>query len=101
MTSAFPTPTPFSEEGMTLRDYFAAKAMQSIIAKEPFKFKNVTHQEIAEATVSLAYGAYCYADAMLAERGNSESIKDKEIAELRKMYDDLNAEYQAYCTNQG
>ena len=49
-------------EGMTLRDYFAAKAMQSFAAKEtqiwPERF---------------ASNAYAVADAMLAERekGNS------------------------------
>jgi hypothetical protein len=46
--------------GMTLRDYFAAKAMQSILAREDGKF-----------TTTLEYvggKAYQYADAMLKAR---------------------------------
>lgn len=45
--------------GMTLRDYFAAKAMQALL----------THgQGLATERTKLACGAYAYADAMLAER---------------------------------
>jgi hypothetical protein len=47
-----------SEPGMTLRDYFAAKAMQGISA-------NSTYDMRAEAT---AQWAYMQADAMIAER---------------------------------
>ncbi len=46
--------------GMTLRDYFAAKAMQSILAREDGRF-----------TTTLEYvggKAYQYADAMLKAR---------------------------------
>ena len=53
---AFPT---MEDDGMTLRDYFAAKAMQAMIIKPPPEAK--TGAEI----VSLAYVA---ADLMLAER---------------------------------
>lgn len=55
---AFPTVgSQYShEEGMTLRDYFAAKAMQSFI-------------EIGTTfDSSVARDSYRYADAMLAER---------------------------------
>ena len=48
------------QEGMTLRDYFAAKALQSILAREDGKF-----------TTTLEYvggKAYQYADAMLKAR---------------------------------
>lgn len=45
------------EIGMTLRDYFAAKAMAALIAKIPLQVR----QDIAES-------AYDYADAMLARR---------------------------------
>jgi hypothetical protein len=48
-----------SYAGMTLRDYFAAKAMQSMIIKPP------TEANAAADIVSLAYVA---ADLMLAER---------------------------------
>lgn len=45
--------------GMTLRDYFAAKAMQGLCA----------HQEIGfNPYVKIAEAAYNQADAMLAER---------------------------------
>jgi hypothetical protein len=46
-------------QGMTLRDYFAAKAMQAMIIKPP------TEANAAADIVSLAYVA---ADLMLAER---------------------------------
>ena len=47
--------------GMTLRDYFAAKAMQAIIGREDDRF-NTTLEFVGAK-------AYQYADAMLKERG--------------------------------
>ncbi len=44
--------------GMTLRDYFAAKAMQSLIRTGEYR----------DNRTRLATDAYFYADAMLAER---------------------------------
>lgn len=51
-------------EGMTLRDYFAAKAMQAILMRTDSRFTT---------TLEFVSGkAYQYADAMLKERnGNS------------------------------
>jgi hypothetical protein len=54
------------QEGMTLRDYFAAKAMASMIQSDTEKgwkygFKGWQYGFVAEE-------AYKYADAMLAER---------------------------------
>lgn len=46
-------------EGMTLRDYFAAKAMQTLICD----MKNPTPKDVSE-------WAYRHADAMLTERLN-------------------------------
>jgi hypothetical protein len=46
-----------TDTGMTLRDYFAAKAMQAYIAAD-------TQQDDAD----VALNAYCLADTMLAER---------------------------------
>ena len=46
--------------GMTLRDYFAAKAMQGMIAR--------TGWGIEDDAGDIAGEAYGYADAMLAER---------------------------------
>jgi hypothetical protein len=62
--SAFPRPssgsTQYAQEGMTLRDYFAAKAMQAIIGREDNRFTT---------TLEFVGGkAYQYADAMLKAR---------------------------------
>lgn len=46
-------------EGMTLRDYFAAKAMQGLVASG--EYQNGTAEWISEA-------AYAIADAMLSAR---------------------------------
>jgi hypothetical protein len=43
--------------GMSMRDYFAAKAMQALIGR------------ISDTPENVARGAYMMADAMLAERG--------------------------------
>jgi len=60
----------YSEPGMTLRDYFAAKAMQAMItgylsneksSESGFKFYEGDHLHAAKA-------AYAIADAMLKER---------------------------------
>lgn len=67
---AFPYEFKYSDgtaersEGMTLRDYFAAKAMQAIIAKSPF----LDNPQTFEVYQKTAIGAYDYADAMLAHR---------------------------------
>ena len=57
-------PVPFDQvghgfDGMTLRGYFAAQAMQGILAADP-------NREIVECTC--AQWAYRQADAMLAQR---------------------------------
>ena len=69
--SAFPTlqvcgGMALSEGGITMRDYFAAKAMQAIVSKNGFR-------DIKEGTFYTAYGnaargAYEYADEMLKAR---------------------------------
>jgi hypothetical protein len=50
----------YKEEGMTLRDYFAAKAMQSILARE--------HGRSTTTLEFVGNHAYQYADAMLKAR---------------------------------
>ena len=55
---AFPAHTIAMHEGMTLRDYFAAKAMQGILAGE------LATTELATITRD----CYAIADAMLEER---------------------------------
>jgi hypothetical protein len=55
-----PSPTHFSSSGMTLRDYFAAKAMQGIVAADS--------DPSPEKVGSIAEQAYILADAMLEAR---------------------------------
>jgi len=54
--------------GMSLRDYFAAKAMQALIAKyDRIEF----YEKLPAYAVANVTGAYAYADAMLAARGKA------------------------------
>ncbi len=63
----------FSEkQGMTLRDYFAAKAMQGMAAG-PFWCENV--QSKANYMTDLANEAYAMADAMLKAREQQTSTE--------------------------
>ena len=58
--SAFPHENFLSHRGMTLRDYFAAKAMQAILARTDNRFTT---------TLEFVGGkAYQYADAMMKAR---------------------------------
>jgi hypothetical protein len=59
---AFPTHLNLTQ-GMTLRDYFAAKVLQGLLADpEPF-------EDCGEGLpMAYAYEAYVYADAMLRAR---------------------------------
>jgi len=61
--------TPFipANHGMTLRDYFAAKAMQAYVFPEMLHGAN-TEDEIAMEFQNVAAFAYRVADAMLKER---------------------------------
>ena len=52
----------WAHEGMTLRDYFAAKAMQAILSNPEFQ----------EEDSQLATYAYNVADAMIQARGESK-----------------------------
>jgi hypothetical protein len=55
-----PTEETYITKGMTLRDYFAAKAMQAIIGREDNRFTT---------TLEFVGGkAYQYADAMMKAR---------------------------------
>ena len=58
---AFPTGV-YTVEGMTLRDYFAAKAMQGFITNFDTRRSDII--DVPE----LARSAYYLADAMIAER---------------------------------
>jgi hypothetical protein len=54
----------YAEDGMTLRDYFAAKAMP-MIAAEVYSWKERIDKPIAEITAKMAYE---FADAMMKAR---------------------------------
>ena len=61
--------------GMTLRDYFAARAMSSLIAKLPLHDRQGEHgvympkiEDIGSVRQDVAQSSYDYADAMIAER---------------------------------
>jgi hypothetical protein len=60
MVKAFPTVT--GATGMELRDYFAAKAMQGMLANSAF--------DTIEGMLNVSVVAYMMADAMLKEREN-------------------------------
>jgi hypothetical protein len=72
---AFPTAEIFHDEvvytgGMTLRDYFAAKAMQSLIEKVVLRDQatGMPRPIVTEVQEKIAIGAYAYADAMIEAR---------------------------------
>lgn len=61
---AFPTPTHnLRNDGATLRDYFAAKAMQALIQTPPNKWP----EDMMGRSISVC--AYEMADSMLNARG--------------------------------
>jgi len=68
---AFPTTKEshlmICSEGMTLRDYFAAKAMQSLCSFE------LTNRRSSDPAVTIAENAYKVADAMIAQRKKDEN----------------------------
>ncbi len=68
---AFPAPAGVShitEQGMTLRDYFAAKAMQAFISAYPCQGIDNEDGGISVDDPSIAYDAYVMADEMLHAR---------------------------------
>jgi hypothetical protein len=64
---AFPYPV-YAEQGMTLRDYFAAKAMQAIVLDHVEQRYWGTEYGIDEMLTFTAERAYQQADAMLKAR---------------------------------
>ena len=69
-TPAFPqrTDATLSYSGMTLRDYFAAQAMQGLIAHEE-RAKQLSGANLGDFDERVAFAAYRYADAMVERRG--------------------------------
>lgn len=64
---AFP---PDVSKGMTLLDYFAAKAMAAMLSNEDViqRMASVGEENMVDPDVLVATGAYRMAEAMLAER---------------------------------
>lgn len=60
---------------MNKRDYFAAQAMQGIIAKMPMLLAETNEESFDAIYLAVANGAYKYADAMLILR---ELTKEEE-----------------------
>jgi hypothetical protein len=57
-----------NQDGMTLRDYFAAKALQAVYPKNWDMFMNETYEHPEEVLIGAAKNAYELADAMLKAR---------------------------------
>lgn len=59
-----------SQEGMSLRDYFAAKAMQGFMANDTMltRYGIASQRENISPDTLMATAAYAAADAMLAAR---------------------------------
>lgn len=53
---------------VTLRDYFAAKAMQALLRNEPLDYNEGSYQDVQEHINYVTSEAYSIADAMLAVR---------------------------------
>ncbi len=70
---AFPTPTHnLQNDGMTLRDYFAAKAMQGLIASP--RMPAPAHHGGTDVTDSMVADlSYKIADAMLSARSTEKA----------------------------
>ncbi len=62
---AFPT---HREEGMELRDYFAAKAMQGIMVHYGMKVPDFDYPDEPDCDHEIARWAYELADVMMVER---------------------------------
>jgi hypothetical protein len=72
---AFPTPSNQNEQGMDLRDYFAAQAMQAILSSGKWGPKTADelhyddhYESVMNSAMCAAEGAYQMADAMLKAR---------------------------------
>jgi len=66
---AHPTEETFIAKGMTLRDYFAAQAMQAMLSNLEFLVRVSADQDVGDSPKErLSNVAYAYADAMLKAR---------------------------------
>lgn len=58
--------------GMSLRDWFAGMAMQSVMVDRWYQSEDMEGKTASEVAPFVAADAYDFADAMLAERGKQE-----------------------------
>jgi hypothetical protein len=65
--TAFPNPNRTDQTGMTLRDYFAAQALQGLLANS--KLQNEILAKGGCKSGWIETSAWAFADAMLKERG--------------------------------
>jgi hypothetical protein len=63
-----PVTAPDAQEGVTLRDYFAAKAMSVFVLDLQICEQNIDHPERKALMGKIASEAYKMADAMLRSR---------------------------------
>ena len=83
---AFPT---HKEEGMELRDYFAAKAMQGLLANPKLQEEILKHGGARSGWIEDS--AYSFADAMMKARDrveNSHEVIAAALAKLNKAAED-------------
>jgi hypothetical protein len=66
--SAFPHENFLSHRGMTLRDYFAAKAMQGLLTIHAKELSNGLSDEYPRLDSYVSYLSFSMADAMMKER---------------------------------
>lgn len=66
---AFPCPPGISYQGISMRDYFAAQALQALIASQP---RSSADGKLASAAYTDQ--AYEIADAMLKSRNNQREF---------------------------
>lgn len=71
---AFPNPHRTDEFGMTLRDYFAAKSITSVMATPWFQHTSSVRGS-CEYADELAGECYAIADAMMKARGRDASTE--------------------------
>lgn len=58
-------------KNIDLRDYFAIKALASLLVnEESYEETKLRHEDYQEYCENYAESAYCFADAMLAAREN-------------------------------
>lgn len=68
-TQAFPNPHRTDMTGMTLRDYFAAKAMQAMLSSPEFLVVVTADQAVGgNAKDRVSNVSFAYADAMMKAR---------------------------------